>query len=470
MIRERENVIARASVVIQTALTVLAFMLACWLSYYPHGPLFRDARECLFFGVLIIPLWMLLIQNTQLDKMCRDQGYWYLVFRYLKLVFIGSLMLYLASLVIDNEKANVVGLRVLGLFAIIDFILLFAFKSTMYKLMKFFRSRGFNSRQLLMIADDKSIDFMDHLIATRDWGYRICGIMTHSESVMEKYWKEYPMIPYTQKISSVIDSNAIDEVFYCKGNIDHGEIEQLVKICAEVGVVFRLKPPMPVRHEDKPKFMLFNDVPVYVFRNIPENYFALKVKSGIDFVFSLLVIILLSPVLLFIALAIKLDDGGPVFFYQERVGLNGRRFNCMKFRTMVVNAEALREQLLKKNEQTGPVFKIKMDPRVTRVGKFLRRTSLDELPQFFNVLVGDMAVVGPRPPIPSEVKQYERWQNRRLSMKPGITCIWQVSGRNDISFEEWMKLDMEYIDNWSLKLDLIIMLKTVKAMFMGTGQ
>jgi lipopolysaccharide/colanic/teichoic acid biosynthesis glycosyltransferase len=173
--------------------------------------------------------------------------------------------------------------------------------------------------------------------------------------------------------------------------------------------------------------------------------------------------------MLFIAILIK-SDGGPVFFLQKRSGLNGRQFYCYKFRTMVVNAENLQSSLISQNEQKGPVFKIKNDPRITKVGQFLRKTSLDEIPQFINVLKGEMSVVGPRPPIPSEVKQYERWQNRRLSMKPGITCIWQVSGRNNIPFDQWMKMDMQYIDTWSLKLDFVILLKTLRTVVSGEGQ
>ncbi len=210
-------------------------------------------------------------------------------------------------------------------------------------------------------------------------------------------------------------------------------------------------------------------MPFITFRNTPDNYLALKFKVILDFILSILILAVLSPFMLLIAVIIKLD-GGPVFFLQKRTGLNGRQFYCYKFRTMVVNAESLQKTLLDKNEQQGPVFKIKNDPRVTKIGKFLRKTSIDELPQFFNVLRGEMAIVGPRPPIPSEVKQYERWQQRRLSMKPGITCIWQVSGRNNIPFDQWMKMDMQYIDTWSLKLDLIIILKTIKVVFTGDGQ
>jgi exopolysaccharide biosynthesis polyprenyl glycosylphosphotransferase len=196
----------------------------------------------------------------------------------------------------------------------------------------------------------------------------------------------------------------------------------------------------------------------------------LKMKSALDLFFSFSVIMLISPVFLFIAIAIRLEDGGPVFFTQQRVGLNGRRFFIFKFRTMVANAEALKISLLGQNEQTGPVFKIANDPRVTRIGSFLRKTSFDELPQFFNVLIGDMSVVGPRPPMPEEVEKYKQWQKRRLTVKPGITCTWQVSGRNNIQFNEWVKLDLEYIDNWTLTRDVLLIFKTIKVVFAGTGK
>jgi exopolysaccharide biosynthesis polyprenyl glycosylphosphotransferase len=196
----------------------------------------------------------------------------------------------------------------------------------------------------------------------------------------------------------------------------------------------------------------------------------LGMKSALDFFFSFSVIMLISPVFLIIAIAIRLEDGGPVFFTQQRVGLNGRRFLIFKFRTMVANAEALKISLLGQNEQTGPVFKIANDPRVTRIGSFLRKTSFDELPQFFNVLIGDMSVVGPRPPMPEEVEKYKQWQKRRLTVKPGITCTWQVSGRNNIQFNEWVKLDLEYIDNWTFTRDAVLILKTIKVVFTGTGK
>jgi lipopolysaccharide/colanic/teichoic acid biosynthesis glycosyltransferase len=170
----------------------------------------------------------------------------------------------------------------------------------------------------------------------------------------------------------------------------------------------------------------------------------------------------LSPLFLLIILIVKITSPGSAFFTQERCGLYGRTFKMIKFRTMVKNAENLKKKLEQENEADGPVFKITNDPRITPLGKFLRQTSLDELPQLINVLQGHMSLVGPRPPIPEEVQQYDPWQRRRLSMKPGITCIWQVSGRNNIHFDDWMRLDLDYIDNWSLWLDIKILLWTIK--------
>ena len=168
-------------------------------------------------------------------------------------------------------------------------------------------------------------------------------------------------------------------------------------------------------------------------------------------------------------LLIKWTLPGPVLFNQVRMGLNGRKFNMYKFRSMHQDAENRLGALKSSNEMSGPVFKIANDPRVTPVGRFIRKFSIDELPQLFNVLKGDMSLVGPRPPIYKEVLEYQRWQRRRLSMRPGITCIWQVSGRNDIGFEEWMKLDLQYIDNWSFWLDLKLLFKTIPAVLIGKG-
>jgi exopolysaccharide biosynthesis polyprenyl glycosylphosphotransferase len=196
---------------------------------------------------------------------------------------------------------------------------------------------------------------------------------------------------------------------------------------------------------------------------------ALFLKRILDVTGSGAALLLLSPLLALVAALVKATSPGPVFFVQERSGLNGRRFGCVKFRTMVADAEARKAEIEHLNEVNGPVFKIKNDPRITPVGRVLRRWSIDELPQLWNVLVGDMSLVGPRPPIPSEVVQYETSDRRRLSMRPGLTCLWQVAGRNTIGFAQWVKLDLLYIDTWSLAQDIKILLKTFPAVLRGTG-
>ncbi|MCD2502302.1 sugar transferase [Clostridium sp. NSJ-145] len=188
-------------------------------------------------------------------------------------------------------------------------------------------------------------------------------------------------------------------------------------------------------------------------------------KRGIDVIASLCGLILLSPILLVTMVLIKLESKGPVIFSQERVGRYGKKFKMYKFRSMVVNAEELKKNLEAQNEMSGPMFKMKDDPRVTKVGRFIRKTSLDEIPQLVNILKGDMSLVGPRPSLPKEVEQFESWMNKRHEVKPGLTCYWQVSGRNNIDFEEWMKLDIKYVEERSLLIDIKLILKTVLVLF-----
>ncbi|WP_278600660.1 sugar transferase [Clostridium tertium] len=188
-------------------------------------------------------------------------------------------------------------------------------------------------------------------------------------------------------------------------------------------------------------------------------------KRTLDFMGSFLGLVILSPILLIVAILIKLESKGPAIFSQSRIGLNGKEFKMYKFRSMVQNAEELKEKLAKENEMSGPMFKMKNDPRVTKVGKFIRKTSIDELPQLFNILKGDMTLVGPRPSLPREVEKFESWMLKRLEVKPGLTCYWQVSGRNNIDFYEWMKLDLKYVNDMSFWLDIKLIFKTVAVLF-----
>lgn len=280
----------------------------------------------------------------------------------------------------------------------------------------------------------------------------------------------HPVLGPVSQLEQLLRERVIDEVYVagCPSR-DGGQMQEVVRVCERYGIPFAL-PVQPFRMERARSRTpsTLRDGYLHYVTHEPRPY-QRALKRLFDLGSAAAALIALSPLLLAIAALVKLTSKGPVFFLQRRAGLRGRPFNMIKFRTMVVNAEQLRAQLEKANEQTGPVFKMKHDPRITSVGRFLRKHSLDELPQLFNVLRGDMSVVGPRPPLPSEVEKYEGWQRRRLSVRPGLTCIWQVSGRNQISFKDWMVLDMRYIDNWSFGEDVNLILKTFPVVLTGRG-
>lgn len=465
MIKEREPILEKLSIAIQVILTIGCYYLAIEIIDSFVHPI-HNGYQYDIITFIIAPLWLIILEQFNLGHIGRFKMYSTLFIEYITAIVVGNVLLYTTLVILDLDS---ISRLVLAVFAILNLITLYSYKYVLSASMKFVRRMGMNSRLILIIADKDSDYFIDRLIQTKDWGYRIWAIMSDDLFIIDKYKQNFIVLPYNTELSIVIDGKGIDEVIYCKSVFDQNEIQKFIYTCAEVGIVFRMQSQLLSCVKMQSTMSFLNQMPFLTFRNTPDNYLALKVKELMDYTFSLLAIILLSPLMLVIAFLIK-QDGGPVFFYQKRLGLHGRHFNCIKFRTMVVNAEKLQDSLISKNEQEGPVFKIKNDPRITNIGHFLRKTSLDELPQFINILKGEMSIVGPRPPIPSEVKQYKRWQTRRLSMKPGITCIWQVSGRNNIPFEQWMKLDMQYIDTWSLKLDFIILLKTVKVVLTGDGQ
>ena len=269
--------------------------------------------------------------------------------------------------------------------------------------------------------------------------------------------------------SDILHSTVVDDVALLPAHIPADRLSAWLKQCQEEGIetlvlASHLKPSIARLELEE-----IGETPVLLYTTVARSTWALAVKRLGDIVLSAAALLLLSPLFLVIAILIKRSSPGPVFFAQRRCTWHGRIFSMYKFRTMVANAEAIRYKLQSQNEVSGPVFKMKNDPRVTPVGRFLRKYSLDEIPQLWNVLRGDMSIVGPRPPIPAEVAQYENWQRRRLSMRGGCTCLWQIGTRNAMAFDEWMRLDLKYIDTWSLSLDLKIIAKTFGAVFRGTG-
>jgi exopolysaccharide biosynthesis polyprenyl glycosylphosphotransferase len=270
-------------------------------------------------------------------------------------------------------------------------------------------------------------------------------------------------------LARVLRERPFDEVYVAGSPLRHARAMQAaVQVCERFGVPFALPESQFRLDRARPARRPSADGYVHYLGAEPKPV-QMALKRALDVVVAAAALVLLSPLLLVVSGLIALGSPGPVLFRQTRVGRHGKPFAMLKLRSMVEGAEGQRAMLAARNEQSGPVFKIRDDPRVTRVGRFIRRYSIDELPQLVNVLCGDMSLVGPRPPLPEEVARYEPWQRRRLSVRPGITCLWQVSGRNAVSFEEWMYLDMRYIDHWSLDEDLKLILRTVPAVVTGRG-
>jgi len=447
----------------------LAFQFAFYFNYHNEATYFFSNPRDLKLFILILPIWLVILYLIQVAEIPRTKRYRVLFYQYFQstvlvitflMVFYVVFKLYLISPLFLIE------------FAFIGLLFLFLARSLEYKVFKIYRSKGYNYINIVIIADDKAIPFIESMLLNKDWGYRIIAIFTGSEKIKEKYEKAIILLPdeYLTVLHDLMEVDIIDEVIYFKTNVVPAEVRDTVRSCEELGVVFSL-------HYTGQDNKLTNAIKTGIgnlkfltFINIPHNSFALGIKKIMDIILSVFIIIFLSPIIIAIALIIKIDSRGPVLFKQARVGLRGRQFGLYKFRTMITNAENLKKELEGDNEADGPVFKIKDDPRVTRTGKFLRKTGLDELPQLFNVLRGEMSLIGPRPPLPSETVQYKRWQLRRLSVKPGLSCFWQIKpDRNNIKFEKWMELDLAYIDNWSLRLDFIILIKTIRTVFLRTG-
>jgi len=329
-----------------------------------------------------------------------------------------------------------------------------------------------NAQTLLLVGSGESLRHFIGLIHDHPfWGFRITGIIDDAGREA-KFVEGISVVGPLKSLISYLERNPVDEVVFLPESIPLADLAPYFEQCEEMGIRRRLSLNFFQPSIARPVLDAFETVPIVSYFPTREMNAALMFKYAFDRVAALILLTLLSPVFLVTALLIKLTSESwrdPVFYGQVRCGLNGKRFTCLKFRSMKVGAERELDKLRDKNLMGGPVFKMQDDPRVTRIGKFLRKTSIDELPQLWNVLRGEMSLVGPRPPIPSEVEKYDRWQRRRLSMKPGITCLWQVNGRNRLPFDVWMKLDLEYIDNWSLWLDFKILLKTIYVVATGYG-
>ncbi|HUJ94086.1 MAG TPA: sugar transferase [Terriglobales bacterium] len=337
----------------------------------------------------------------------------------------------------------------------------------------FVRLHGRNLRYILILGTNKrAIEFARRLETTPEWGYRALGFVDHAWHVSTAdLERPYPLCCSLDELSDYLRRNVVDEIAnYLPLRSFYENSFRIASLCEQHGICMRFDPKIfdlkiARAHAEE----LDGRAHITAYPSSLDGWPAL-VKRFLDVILSLVLLVAASPILLIVGLMIKLTSKGPIFFFQERIGRNKRRFFIYKFRTMVPNAEKLLPALEVLNEAGGPVFKIRNDPRITPIGRLLRRTSLDELPQLFNVLRGDMSLVGPRPLPLRDYEGFDQdWQRRRFSVRPGITCLWQVNGRSNIGFEHWMKLDLQYLDEWSIWLDMKILARTIPAVLRGSG-
>lgn len=323
------------------------------------------------------------------------------------------------------------------------------------------RTSHYDKNVLIIGAGRVGEQIRDNLNANKSSRSRFIGFL-------DDYKKGHQILGSIPNIEELVQKHKIHEIYITIPS-ERGVINQLIASVRKYDVQIKIIPELFELVTSSVSFDHAFDYPCIEIVRTPLRGLNWFMKRSADFIVSAIGILMISPILLIIAAAIKLDSKGPLLIKQKRIGKNGAPFHMLKFRSMVANAEALKASLADQNEADGPVFKIKNDPRITRVGRFIRKYSLDELPQLFNVLAGQMSLVGPRPPLPNEVEQYSDYQWRRFDVRPGITGLWQVSGRSDLPFEEWVKLDIYYIERWSLSLEFKILLKTIPVVLKGEG-
>ncbi len=332
------------------------------------------------------------------------------------------------------------------------------------------RKQGFGVAKLLIVgAGEMARTIMRAVVANSEIGYQIVGFIDDDVSKSQTDIGRFAALGTIDNLPALLDTKAIDEVIITLPWQYHRKIRSITGICERKGARARIVPDIFQMTLSSIDLTRIAGIPLIGTKHPSISGVNLLVKRTIDFSLALTGLIIVSPLMALTALAIKLESPGPVIFKQERVGKEGKLFGIYKFRSMVKDAEAQKSALEDMNEADGPLFKIKDDPRRTRVGRLIRKLSLDELPQLYNVLRGDMSLVGPRPNIPAEVEQYQQWHKRRLDVVPGITGLWAISGRSELTFDEMILLDIYYIENWSPALDLKIMLQTIPRVIMGAG-
>ncbi len=472
MLKQHARVVVLFRYITDIILTVLAFFIAYWIRAYPITEFGLSSLFPLKFYLWMLPLilivWSYLLYYFRAYKSFRTSP----LIDELKIVFMVVLVggLVVGALVFIAHYHTISRTFVLT-FALIDLALLSMGRILIRQLSRQIRKKGYNYRNVIIVGTgETALDVLGMIGSHGGWGLRLVGFVYSDGAPSQKVFRGHPVLGGIEDLEGIIKKRAVDEVVFAVSRGKYGEMEEVLLMLEDYGVTTKIMVDFFPHTRASMHLDDFFGMPFLTFSTVPTNLAALATKRVFDVVMASLLLSLAMPVMLLTSILIKVTSPGPAIFSQKRCGKNGRVFTMHKFRSMVADAEQRRGELDELNEMEGPAFKMKNDPRITRVGRFIRKTSIDELPQLWNVLVGDMSIVGPRPPLPDEVAHYERWQRRRLSMKPGLTCLWQVTGRNTVKdFDEWVRRDLEYIDRWSLALDLKIFFWTIPVVLFGKG-
>ncbi|MBI4231722.1 sugar transferase [Candidatus Peregrinibacteria bacterium] len=440
---------------LELILTAASFFIAYYIRTDLHLDFLQEVAEVkAYFWLLpvIVVIWAILLWINKSYVALRLRGAFEETFILAKVIFFGSIVIYALITIV---KAEYVNRTIVGLFDIVNFILLFTNRQIAKAILLYYAKLGYDKRFVLVIGTSEKARTVASRLKTNDV-YEVRDFI--SEDVA-KY-----------KLQNILQEKPVDEVYLIPTTDKLEDTREILNVCDDVGIKVNIFIDTFSTLNSRPNVENFGQDAVITLSSGPRDELMLFVKRLIDIFASLMFLIFLLPILLSIAFAVKVTSKGNIIFKQERAGIGGRKFTFYKFRTMYAGADKERFELEKENEMAGPVFKIKEDPRITKIGKLLRKFSIDELPQLWNVLKGDMSLVGPRPLPVYEVAKFQRWQRRRMSMRPGITCIWQVEGRNVVNdFTQWVAMDLQYVDNWSLWLDFKLLVKTIPAVISGKG-
>ena len=482
MLKEREDVIRKAMVIFDAFVISLVFMLAFLLRKYFHvfykldllpganivvDTPYLSLSDYLVVFFFVVPIWSISLYLNGIYNSLRTKTIGEVIYIIIKSAILAAILFGAVAFLF---KLKFVSRAFFAIFFILSSCFIAAEKIIIFSIMHYVRKQGYNYRMMLIVGTGKrAAQFISKINNHPEWGFRIAGIIDYEEVHRGKDIEGIKVMGTLEDMPHILHNNSIDEVVFLVPRSMLSAIENSLYVCETEGVRTNIAVDLFELKIARARQTELDGLPLITFETTVARAWQLFIKRAIDIMLSGLGIIILSPLFLIVSLLIKITSPGPVLYLQKRAGLNGRRFILYKFRSMHKGAHEKLSELLEKNEMKGPTFKMKNDPRVTTLGRFLRKSSIDELPQLFNVFMAHMSLVGPRPPLPQEVAQYAPWQRRRLSMRPGITCLWQISGRNKIGFDEWMKLDLQYIDNWSLLLDFKILLKTIPVVLFGIG-